>query len=50
MPARLGNKALAGRLHISPRTAEKHVASLLQKTGLPDRDSLFDQAAELLGS
>ncbi|WP_129307294.1 LuxR family transcriptional regulator [Streptomyces sp. L2] len=48
MPERLGNKALAARLHISPRTAEKHVASLLQKTGLPDRDTLFDRARELL--
>ncbi|KIE28655.1 hypothetical protein LK08_01015 [Streptomyces sp. MUSC 125] len=48
MPERLGNKALAGRLHISPRTAEKHVASLLRKTGLPDRDTLFDRSRELL--
>ncbi len=37
---RLGNKAVAARLHISPRTVEKHVASLLAKTGVPDRDSL----------
>jgi DNA-binding CsgD family transcriptional regulator len=48
LPGRLSNKALAARLHISPRTVEKHVASLLLKTGLSDRDALFDRAAELL--
>ncbi|MEU8623742.1 AAA family ATPase [Streptomyces sp. NPDC048669] len=48
MPGKLSNKALAARLHISPRTVEKHVASLLQKTGLPDRGALFDQVADLL--
>ncbi len=37
---RLGNKAIGARLHISPRTVEKHVASLLTKTGQPDRESL----------
>jgi DNA-binding CsgD family transcriptional regulator len=44
---RLGNKALAARLHISPRTVEKHVASLLVKTALHDRAALSDYAAEL---
>ncbi|MER6450389.1 helix-turn-helix transcriptional regulator [Streptomyces venezuelae] len=34
---RISNKDIAGRLHISPRTVEKHVASLLQKTGHPNR-------------
>jgi len=34
---RFGNKDIADWLHISPRTVEKHVASLLRKTGHPDR-------------
>ena len=37
---RIGNKAIAARLHISPRTVEKHVAGLLTKTQQPDRDAL----------
>jgi DNA-binding CsgD family transcriptional regulator len=37
---RLGNKAIGARLHISPRTVEKHVASLMAKTRQPDRESL----------
>jgi DNA-binding CsgD family transcriptional regulator len=45
---RLGNKAIAGRLHISPRTVEKHVASLIIKTGQPDREALHDYAAATL--
>ncbi|WP_432053558.1 AAA family ATPase [Streptomyces sp. bgisy022] len=36
---RVANKDIAALLHISPRTVEKHVASLLQKTGHPDRTS-----------
>ncbi|WP_367137523.1 AAA family ATPase [Saccharothrix sp. HUAS TT1] len=44
---RLGNKAIATRLHISPRTVEKHVASLITKTALPDRESLCAYAASL---
>ncbi|MFF6998243.1 AAA family ATPase [Streptomyces sp. NPDC008313] len=48
MPDKPSNKALAARLHISPRTVEKHVASLLQKTGVPDRGALVDHARELL--
>ncbi|MFY1669887.1 ATP-binding protein [Plantactinospora sp. WMMB334] len=34
---RLGNREIAERLHLSPRTVEKHVASLLVKTGQPSR-------------
>ncbi|MEU6940577.1 helix-turn-helix transcriptional regulator [Streptomyces rubiginosohelvolus] len=34
---RVANKDIAVLLHISPRTVEKHVASLLRKTGHPDR-------------
>jgi DNA-binding CsgD family transcriptional regulator/tetratricopeptide (TPR) repeat protein len=37
---RLGNKEIAARLFLSPRTVEKHVASLLLKTGEPDRAAL----------
>lgn len=43
---RLANKALAARLHISPRTVEKHVASLLMKTEIRDRGALVEYAAE----
>jgi DNA-binding NarL/FixJ family response regulator len=45
---RLGNRAVADRLHISPRTVEKHVASLLVKTGQPDRQRLMDFATNRL--
>lgn len=45
---RIGNKAIGGRLHISPRTVEKHVASLLAKTGQPDRESFAGYARGLL--
>ncbi|MGW4055950.1 AAA family ATPase [Streptomyces sp. NPDC004779] len=45
---RIGNKDIAGRLHISPRTVEKHVASLLQKTGHPNRASFATAARDLM--
>jgi DNA-binding CsgD family transcriptional regulator len=45
---RLGNRAVGDRLHISPRTVEKHVASLLVKTGQPDRQRLMDYATDRL--
>ncbi|MGW6444257.1 helix-turn-helix transcriptional regulator [Lentzea sp. NPDC055074] len=44
---RMGNKAIGTRLHISPRTVEKHVASLIAKTGQPDREALSTYAAAL---
>ncbi|MFD0207352.1 MULTISPECIES: helix-turn-helix transcriptional regulator [Saccharothrix] len=47
LAGRLGNKAIANRLHISPRTVEKHVASLITKTAQPDRESLSAFAASL---
>ena len=47
LAGRLGNKAIATRLHISPRTVEKHVASLITKTAQPDRESLSAFAASL---
>jgi DNA-binding CsgD family transcriptional regulator len=37
---RLGNREIATRLFLSPRTVEKHVASLLLKTGQADRAAL----------
>lgn len=37
---RLSNREIATRLHLSPRTVEKHVASLMAKTGQPDRIEL----------
>ncbi|MET8764724.1 AAA family ATPase [Lentzea sp. NPDC004782] len=50
---RLGNTEIARRLYISPRTAEKHVASLLAKTGEHDRRSLhrfaIDHVSDLAG-
>ncbi|MCW5252482.1 helix-turn-helix transcriptional regulator [Streptomyces sp. SHP 1-2] len=46
---RLGNKDIAERLYISARTVEKHVASLLAKTGSPHRSALCDYAAEATG-
>ncbi|MEE4543326.1 AAA family ATPase [Streptomyces sp. V4-01] len=47
---RLGNKALAARLHISTRTVEKHVASLLTKTGTHDRAALCDYTADFMST
>ena len=44
---RPGNQDIARRLSISPRTVEKHMASLLQKTGRPDRAALCRLALEL---
>ncbi len=43
----LTNKAIGERLHISPRTVEKHVANLIGRTGQPDRASLSRNAARL---
>jgi len=36
----LANKQIAARLHLSPRTVEKHVESLLRKTGARSRTGL----------
>ncbi len=46
---RLGNKEIAGRLHISPRTVEKHIASLIAKTGQADRSALSAYAGTIAG-
>jgi DNA-binding CsgD family transcriptional regulator len=45
---RLSNREIAARLHLSPRTVEKHVTSLLIKTGQPDRIALADFATTVL--
>jgi DNA-binding CsgD family transcriptional regulator len=37
---RLGNREIADRLHLSQRTVEKHVSSLIAKTGQPNRVAL----------
>jgi DNA-binding CsgD family transcriptional regulator len=37
---RLGNREIAERLHLSPRTVEGHISSLIAKTGLPNRRAL----------
>jgi tetratricopeptide (TPR) repeat protein len=44
---RLSNREIGLRLHLSPRTVEKHVASLIVKTGQADRITLgeFGSAA-----
>ncbi|WGX98573.1 response regulator transcription factor [Nocardioides sp. L-11A] len=36
----LQNKHIAGRLHLSVRTVETHVARLLQRTGCGERGEL----------
>jgi DNA-binding CsgD family transcriptional regulator len=46
LASRLGNQEIAGCLYISPRTVEKHVASLLAKTGRANRAALYDYAVE----
>lgn len=43
----LSNRAIAERLVLSPRTVEKHVASLLRKTAAHDRAALARLAASL---
>ncbi|MFV2099244.1 AAA family ATPase [Micromonospora sp. LOL_014] len=45
---RLGNQEIADRLHLSPRTVERHVGNLMAKTGLPNRIALGEFAADLL--
>ncbi len=42
---RLTNSGIAEALTLSPRTVEKHVASLLRKTGSPDRAALIARAS-----
>ena len=42
----LTNKAIAGRLYLSPRTVEKHVERILTKTGQANRTALAAFATE----
>ncbi|HEU5268919.1 MAG TPA: LuxR C-terminal-related transcriptional regulator, partial [Jatrophihabitans sp.] len=43
---RLGNRAIGERLHISPRTVEKHIAALTGKLAVPDRQALIGRLAD----
>jgi DNA-binding CsgD family transcriptional regulator len=45
---RLGNIEMAERLVLSPRTVERHVASLRQRTGQPNRAHLSAYARRCL--
>ncbi len=45
----LTNREIAERMFLSPRTVEKHVASLLAKTGLRRRAQLAGYLAGLDG-
>lgn len=45
--ARLPNAEIAGRLHLSVRTVENHVSSLLRKYGVADRRALAEVAAQV---
>jgi predicted ATPase/DNA-binding CsgD family transcriptional regulator len=46
--AHLSNAQIAGRLHISVRTVESHVSSLLRKFGVADRRELAELAQAVL--
>jgi DNA-binding NarL/FixJ family response regulator len=47
MANHLSNKDIAAQLHVSPRTVEKHVASLMVKTGHRYRVALSRLSANL---
>ena len=48
--AHLTNQEIGRRLFLSPRTVEKHVASLIEKTGAADRSGLGAYAARFSGA
>jgi DNA-binding CsgD family transcriptional regulator len=43
----LSNRAIGERLHISPRTVEKHIAALITKLTVPDRHAIISQLTDL---
>jgi DNA-binding NarL/FixJ family response regulator len=45
----LSNKQIADRLVLSPRTVERHLSSLFDRTGIRDRSGLAVLARDLLG-
>ena len=45
----MANKQIAARLQLSPRTVEKHVESLLRKTGARSRTGLVAAASPAAG-
>ncbi|RLK58019.1 ATP-binding protein [Actinokineospora cianjurensis] len=47
---RLCNREIADALHLSPRTVEKHVSSLIAKTGEPNRIALSKYASTTVQS
>lgn len=47
---RLGNREIADRLHLSPRTVEGHISSLIAKTGLPNRLALSKLATTAISA
>ncbi|MEA5360461.1 AAA family ATPase [Amycolatopsis sp., V23-08] len=49
LAGRLNNQEIAARLHLSPRTVERHVGNLITKTGLPNRIALSALALDVLG-
>ncbi|MDQ3641537.1 MAG: LuxR C-terminal-related transcriptional regulator, partial [Actinomycetota bacterium] len=44
LAGRLSNRAIGERLHLSPRTVERHIANLLLKVDAADRYALADEA------
>lgn len=49
LAAGLANKEIAGRLYLSPRTVERHLANLAAKTGAARRSQLVAYAARTVG-
>jgi DNA-binding CsgD family transcriptional regulator len=43
---RLTNRVIGERLHISPRTVEKHIAALISKLAVPDRHAVISRLTD----